>query len=143
MKTFGGRNTRSSHQQLYNMKKLVSSLTAGLLVLGAQSLFAQTTTPTTPGTSDTPAAHSGQTADQRKARQELMKILGLDPKELKGLSREDRAAKVKEAAKKYVADMKEKKAAGTLTADEKTDLAKVEKFLAGGHKKAKPAADTQ
>lgn len=117
----------------------MTCLAAGLLVIGAQSLVAQSTTnsATTPNT-QTPAEHKRMTPEQRK---ELLKMLGLTPAELKGLSREDRQAKIKEAAEKVVTDLKAKQASGTLTTQEQTELEHIEKYLAHGHKKAAPATD--
>jgi hypothetical protein len=125
------------------MKKLMTCLTAGLLVLGAQSVLAQSTN--TPATSDTPAAaHKEMTPEQRKARQEALKLLGLSPKDLKDLSHKERADKIKEAADTYFAAFKAKKADGTATEQDKTDAEIVHKFIASlQHKKAKATADNQ
>jgi hypothetical protein len=119
------------------MKKIITYLAAGLLIVGAQSLMAQSTsTNSTPGTT-----HKALSPEQRKEqRAALLKALNLTPADLKGLSREDQTAKMKEAANKVVTDLQAKKASGTLTADEQTQLETVQKFLAhGGHHKA-PAA---
>jgi len=73
----------------------------------------------------------------------ILKILDLNPADLKGLEPKERHAKVKEAAEKFVADLKAKKASGSLTEEEQANLEKVQKFLAGGHKKAAaPTATT-
>jgi hypothetical protein len=119
------------------MKKILTCLTAGLLIIGAQSVMAQTasTTTSTNAPSVTPGTkHHGANPEERKA---MMKLLGLAPADLKGLSPEDRKAKIKEAADKYIASMKAKQANGTLTDEQQADLEKVEKFAAHqGHKKA-------
>jgi hypothetical protein len=121
------------------MKKIATYLAAGLLVVGAQSLMAQSSTNSvTPPSTQTPG-HKDGTPEQRKDRQAMMKLLGLSKDDLKDLSPKERKAKIKETADKFVADWKAKKAGGTLTAEEQTNLDKVEKFLANaGHKK--PAA---
>jgi hypothetical protein len=116
------------------MKKLITCLTAGLLVLGAQSLLAQTDTNSAPAT---PGAHQGATPEQREKRMgAILKILDLNPADLKAMDPKDRQAKIKETAEKFVADLKAKKATGTLTDEEQTNLDKIQKFLAHGHKKA-------
>jgi hypothetical protein len=125
------------------MKKLITCLAAGLLIVGSQSLQAQsTTTNSTP--SITPGEkHQGATPEERKERMEhLLKALDLNPADIKSLSREDRQAKIKETAEKVVSDLKAKKTAGTLTAEGQKRLDFIEKYLAhAGHKKA--AATTE
>jgi hypothetical protein len=131
-------------QLLINMKKVITCLTAGLLVIGAQSLRAQSSTNTTSSaTTETPAApaaHKALTPEQRKERREAMKLIGLDAQDLKGLSREERADKVKDALEKFKADEKAKKDAGTFTSEDKDNVALVEKVF-GHHHKPKPTAD--
>ena len=63
------------------MKKLITYLAAGLLVVGAQSLMAQSDTNSTP-----PAKHHAPTAEQQKERQAILKLIGLTPADLKDLS---------------------------------------------------------
>lgn len=122
------------------MKKLVTSLTAGLLVLGAQSLFAQSTN-STPGT-ETPHAHKALTAEQRQDRQKAMELIGLNRKDLKGLTPKERNDKIKEAVDKYLADEKAKKEAGTFTAEDQKNVDLVKKTFEH-HKKSKAVADSQ
>jgi len=123
------------------MKKLLLCLTAGLLVLGAPALLADTTTnSTSSANTETPARHKGATPEQRKNRREAMKLLGLDAKELHGLSKEDRADKIKEAVRKFMADEKAKKTAGNFTSEDQANVDLVKKVFAG-HKKAKTASD--
>jgi hypothetical protein len=119
------------------MKKLITYLAAGLLVVGAQSLMAQSDTNSTP-----PAKHHAPTAEQQKERQAILKLIGLTPADLKDLSPKESKAKIKEAADKFVADLKAKKDSGTLTAEEQKRLDRVEKFLARkDHKKAQSPAN--
>jgi len=101
--------------------------------------MAQSTTASTNSAPATPGEkHHGANSEQRKA---IMKLLGLNPADLKSLTPEERKDKVKEAADKYIASMKAKKASGTLTAEQQSDLDKVEKFVAHqGHKKAEPTS---
>jgi phage I-like protein len=118
------------------MKKLITCLTAGLLVIGAQSLMAQSATNSvnTPGT-QTPGQHKEQ-------HLVLLKILGLTHADLKGLTPAERQAKMKTAATNVVAELQAKKANGTLTTKEQADLDIVQKYLAHpGHKKAKTPSD--
>lgn len=66
-----------------------------------------------------------------------MKALDLTKADLKGLSKEDRQAKMKSQAETVVADLKAKQTAGTLTDEGQKRLDIVEKFLAHqGHAKA-------
>ena len=129
------------------MKKLITCLTAGLLVVGAQSLQAQSTSTTTNSTpSVTPGdKHQGATPEQRKERMaHLLKALDLTQADLKSLSPEERHAKIKETAEKVVSDLKAKQTAGTLTAEGQKRLDFLEKFLAqAGHKKAAAATDSK
>lgn len=120
------------------MKKVITSLTAGLLVLGAQSLFAQSTN--TPPATDTPAGHHAS-AEQREARQKAMKLVGLSKEDLKGLSGEDRRSKIKEAVQKFMAAEKSKKEAGSFTSEDQANVDLVKKVF-GGHHKAKDTAST-
>ncbi len=115
------------------MKKLITYLAAGLLFAGAQSLMAQSAQSTTNSTP--PAKHQALTPEQQKERRAaLLKALGLTPADIKGLTAEERQAKMKEAGEKVVTELKAK---STLTADQQKRLDVVEKFLAHkGHKKA-------
>lgn len=123
------------------MKKLLTGLTAGLLMLGAPALLADSTTNTTSSaTTEAPGQHKAQTAEQRKDRREAMKLVGLDAKELHGLSKEDRASKIKEAVQKFMSDEKAKKGAGTFTSEDQANVDLVKKVFAG-HKKAKTASN--
>jgi hypothetical protein len=101
----------------------------------AQSTSTTTSTNsvTTPG-----AKHSEATPEERKERMaHLLKALDLAPADLKGLSHEDRQAKIKERAEKVVADLKAKETSGTLTEEGKKRLDFIEKYMAhAGHKKA-------
>lgn len=121
------------------MKKFITSLSLGLLMLGGPSLIAQSTN-TPPDTTEKPAGHHAMSADQKKDRQEAMKILGLSHDELKGLSHQERADKIKDAVKKFMADEKAKKDAGTFTAEDQTNVDLVKKVF--GHKKAKAASES-
>jgi len=124
------------------MKKLFTCITAGLLVLGAQSLMAEDSTNSTPS-SPTTGEHQKATPEQRKERMAaLLKMLDLTPADVKGLSREDRQTKMKDAAEKVVADLQAKQTAGTLTAEGQTRLEKVQKYLAHANHKAAAAPST-
>ena len=69
----------------------------------------------------------------------MMKLLGLDSKELKGLTPEERRAKIKEASDQKIAQLQQKKADGTITTEEQSDLAFLEKR--SQHAAAKPTSD--
>jgi hypothetical protein len=87
--------------------------------------------------------NNGQDSDaqakRRQDRRKAMELIGLNPKDLKGLSPEDRRAKIKAAADPKIAALQEKKAAGTITADEQADLTLLQKLVHPGHK---PKSDT-
>jgi hypothetical protein len=96
-------------------------LVAGLLIVSAPTfVVAQDSTNTPPAAPAAPAAHphaGGQAA--------LLKAIGLTREDLKGLSPEDRKAKVKSAADAKFAALKAKT---DLTDAEKKDLAVIQKF---------------
>src|SRR4051812_431154 len=62
---------------------------------------------------------------------EFVKQLGLDPEEIKNLPPEERRAKIMEAAKNKKAELEKKKAAGTLTDEEKKTLERMQNFRGG------------
>jgi hypothetical protein len=117
------------------MKKLVTCLTAGLLVVGAQSLMAQSTTPTSSTistNSNTVTAPGIQTPGEHQNREReriLLRMLGLRPEDLKGLSREARLAKMKTAGENVVAELQAKQSAGTLTPEGQNRLEHVQRWL--------------
>jgi hypothetical protein len=104
------------------MKRIITCLTVGLLVVGGQSLMAQSSTNSVnqPGT-HTPGQHKGQ---------DILKLVGLTPADVKGLSHEARQAKIKQAATTLVAQLQAEKTAGTLTAEGQIRLDRLEKLLA-------------
>ncbi len=102
---------------------LILTLAAGLISAGTPALLAQVST-------NTPGQNESQTSSLQKRqadRRKLMKILALDPKELKGLTPQERRAKIKEATDQKIVELKQKKAGGTITAEEQSDLAFLEK----------------
>ena len=112
---------------------LILTLAAGLFSAGTPALVAQVST-NAPGQNETqnPAPHKRQ-ADRRK----MMKLLGLDSKELKGLTPEERRAKIKEASDQKIAQLQQKKADGTITTEEQSDLAFLEKRMEHAGAKSK------
>lgn len=64
--------------------------------------------------------------NMEKRREQAIKDLGLNPEELKKLPESERRAKIKEAADKKFAELKKKKADGTLTDSEKQSLERLE-----------------
>jgi hypothetical protein len=98
-----------------------------------------TSTNSAPSSSTTPKTHKAAMSPEQ--RKEFMKLIGLTGADLKGLSREDRTAKIKEAAGKTIDELKAKQASGTITAQEQTDLDKIQKFMANvGHRRAQNTA---
>jgi Spy/CpxP family protein refolding chaperone len=114
---------------------LILTLAAGLLSVGTPALVAQVST-NSPGQNGTPNpdAHKKQ-----MERRKMMKLLGLTQQELKGLTPEERHARIKEATDQKIAQLQQKKADGTITAEEVSDLAFLQKR--GEHAAAKAASD--
>jgi hypothetical protein len=113
-----------------NMRKLITCLAAVLLVVGAQSLMAQSATNSTnqPGT---------QTPGKHKKNADILKLVGLTSADVKGLTPKERQEKIKAAATTVEAELQAKKASGTLTAEGQTRLDRIEKYLAhANHTKA-------
>jgi hypothetical protein len=114
------------------MKRIVIlTLAAGLLSAGVPALMADAST-NSPGqtVTQTPNAQSRQ-ADRRK----LMKILGLTSKDLKGLTPEDRRAKVKDATNQKISQLQVKVADGSISTEEQSDLAFLQQSLQHGKSK--------
>jgi hypothetical protein len=131
----------SGRNKIKNMKNLkLILIVAGLVATCAPvSLLAQDAT-TTPNT-NRPAFRQG--AQQRG---EFMKSLGLDPQEMKGLTPEQRQAKMKEAIDKKMTELQKKKADGTITEQEQTQLDRLQKMkdhTGHPHKDAQKPADKQ
>jgi hypothetical protein len=101
-------------------------ITSALVAFGAPALRADTTT------NEPPAIHKHGKGGNGK---EFMKTIGLAPADLKGLSPEDRRSKIQSAAEAAEGNLKAKEAAGTITDQEKTDLALIEKRLSHEKKK--------
>jgi hypothetical protein len=116
-----------------NMKRfLIITLAAGMLSAVTPALMAQVST-NSPGQSST--LTPDQRVKQREDRKKVLELLALNPKDLKGLTPEDRRAKIKAAADPKIAALKLKKDNGTITADEQADLTLLQNFLHhGGHK---------
>ena len=110
---------------------------AGLLAAWPSALLAQNSTNSTPnagqGAAQTPSA-----AERREQLHEVMGILGINGKDLKGLSRQERRAKIRSAAERKIAELNQKKAAGTLTGKEQGDLDLLRRFV--HHRKDKATA---
>ena len=101
-----------------------------MLSAGTPALLAQVST-NTPTQADT----AKPTPQQRQAdRKRLMKLLGLSGKDLKSLTAEERRSKIKEATDQKIAELKQEKTAGTLTADGQSDLAFLESREKHTHK---------
>jgi hypothetical protein len=115
------------------MKRIVViTLAAGLLSAGTPALVAQVST-NSPGQNETQSSKSQKQADRHK----LMGILGLDAKELKGLTPQERRAKIKDASDQKITELQQKKTAGTITPQEQSDLAFLQQQQQHRPKKAK------
>lgn len=130
-----------------DMKKLIIvPLLAGLFSISSSTLLAQTLTNATPNTGQLAPNSRGATKNTDDAkkkgapRREVMAILGFTRADFKGLTPENRAAKLKDAANKKIAELESKQTAGSLTEKEQTDLALLKKFEHHGHAKAKTAS---
>ncbi len=110
---------------------LILSLAAGMLSVGTPALLAQVSTNSTGQTvTQTP------TGQERAAnRHKLLKLLGLDAKELKALTPEERRTKIKDATDQKIAQLQQQKADGTITADGQSDLAFLQNSLKHGKRK--------
>ena len=123
-------------------KFIVISLTAGLLAIGPCALFADSSTNSPANsaqTTNTPSApKKGLDAEKKgQQRRELMTILGVTKADLKGLTPEDRNAKIKTLATKKISELEAKQTAGSLTTKEQSDLALLKKFEKHAHAKKK------
>lgn len=100
------------------------------------ALVAQVSTNTTSQTvTQTP------TPQQRQLeRRKLLKILGLTQQELKGLAPADRRTRIKDATNQKITELQQKVTDGSITAQEQSDLAFLQKSLK--HGKAKPPTDS-
>jgi len=126
------------------MKKFMTvSLAAGLLAICTSALRADDTTnsPATsaPTTTTTPSVPKKALDPEKRAlqRRELMSILGLTRAELKGLTTEDRNAKIKTLADKKITELEAKQTAGSITSKEQSNLALLKKFEHRAHAKPK------
>lgn len=120
------------------MKRILTYVAAGLLLIGAQSLMAQSTTNSVP---TKPGAHQG---DRRERMEHLLKILDLKREDLKGLTPQERQAKIKDRAETVVSDLKAKQSAGTLSDEGQKKLKFLENYLAhaGKHHNKSEGATT-
>ena len=116
------------------MKKIVTCLAAALLAVGAPSLMAQSNTNcASPPATQAPAKHR---------REDILKLVGLTRADVKGLTPQERRAKIMQAATNVVAELQAKKANGTLTPAGQARLDRLEKFLAhANHPKAAAPSD--
>jgi hypothetical protein len=126
------------------MRKWITVLlAAGLLTICPSSLRADVTTNSTPNpgqiTTDTPGAgKKGLDAKNKGAqRREIIALLGMKRSDLKGLTPEERTSKLKSAADKKIAELETKKAAGSLTDKEESNLTLLKKFERHAHAKKK------
>jgi hypothetical protein len=112
------------------------SLAAGLLAISPSALLADSSTNSTPNTGQL-TSPKPDAAKKGAQRREIMAILGISKVDLKGLTQEDKAAKLKAAADKKIAELEKKQTAGSLTDKEQSDLALLKKFEKHGRAKAK------
>ncbi|HEY3913764.1 MAG TPA: hypothetical protein VGN61_04685 [Verrucomicrobiae bacterium] len=118
-------------------RTLILTLAAGMLSTVTPALMAQVSTNVT-GTTINEQQNSDQNSDaqakRRQDRRKAMELIGLNPKDLKGMSPEDRRAKIKTAAEPKITALEQKKTNGTITADEQADLTLLKKLVHPGHK---------
>ena len=105
-----------------------------MLSAATPALMAQVSTNVTGTTVNEQQQDPDLRAQRREERRKAMDLLGLNPKDLKGLSPEDRRAKIKAAADPKIAALEQKKASGTITADEQANLTLLQKLVHPGHK---------
>ena len=114
------------------------SLAAGLLAIGSSALLAQESTNVTPNAGQV-APQTPNAKKKAEQRNRILAILGLTRQDLKGLTPADRRAKIKSLADAKIAQLQQKKTAGSLTDKEQSDLDALKKFEQRGHAKAAPA----
>jgi hypothetical protein len=110
------------------------SIAAGLLAISSSALLADTATNSLPNSGQN-TTKSPDAAKKAAERRQLLAILGISRADLKGLTPEDRKAKIKEAADKKMAELEQKQTAGSLTAKEQSDLDLLKKFEHHAHAK--------
>jgi hypothetical protein len=97
-------------------------MAAGMISAWSPALVAQVSTNSTGQT-----VTQTTTPQQRQLeRRKLMKILGFNSKDLKGLTPAERRTKIKDATDQKVALLQQQKADGTITAEGQSDLAFLE-----------------
>jgi hypothetical protein len=119
------------------MRKWIAvSLAAGFLAISPSALVAQSSTNSTTNSGQTTTTKP-DAAKKAEQHRQIMAILGITKADLKGLTPEERAAKIKTATDNKIAELEKKQAAGTLTEKEQSDLALLKKSQHHGHAKAK------
>jgi hypothetical protein len=118
--------------------KTLVYIAAGLIAIGAPALTLAEDSASTTTTNAAPAVKH-----QRGNMQEVLKAVGLLPADLKGLDKDARHAKLKEAVDKKLAELKAKKTAGTLTDQDKKDFAVIQKFESARHQDGAGAANAK
>ena len=102
------------------MKTTLLSIIAGLLALGSPALLAQEASTNKP-----PAAVHKNAAQTDKR----LEAIGLTRADLKGLTPDERKAKIKQATETKVTELNAKETAGTITDQEKKQLAALQRRL--------------
>ncbi len=110
------------------MKKLVIiTMAAGFMAISSTSLFAYEPTNSVPS-ADQPVKKKVDPAKRIEERRKFLASVGLAQADLKGLSPQNRKAKVKAAVDAKISALEQKQSAGSLTTEEQTNLAKLKKF---------------
>lgn len=109
-------------------------LALGLMVAAAPIVQADGTDTNTP-------PKRVRSLEARAQNRRVMEIIGLTRADLKGLAPADRRAKIKAAVQTKLTELEQLKANGTITPEQSSDLALLEKRA--HHHKAKPNPDNQ
>ena len=129
------RNLCVTHPVWIGMKKItLLYFAAGLLAFGAPALRAD------PSETNQPPAAVKRSPEQRANTARFMQIIGLTRADLKGLTPEERRARIKDAGQKKLAELKQKQTDGTITDQDKSDLALLQKRM---NHAVKPKPDAQ
>ena len=94
-----------------------------------------------PGGTNQPPAAVHRNPDARAQNQRVLQIVGLSRADLKGLTPVERREKLKTAVASKISELKQKQTDGSITVQEKSDLAFLESRARHGGKKAGKAPE--
>ncbi len=110
------------------------TVAAGFMAISSTSLFAYEPTNSVPS-ADRPVKKNADPAKRAEERRKLLAFVGLTQADLKGLSPEDKKAKVKAAVDAKITALEQKQSTGSLTTEEQTNLDKLKKLQQHQEKK--------